>query len=110
EIPDTDLTTFVLRHAETLRDKLAIVCGATGQQYTYGELASAIRRTQAGLHARGIRKGSVVRIVSPNTPDFAVAVFSLCSLGAIPSTVNPIATAEEIGAQFADSEAVAMIT
>ncbi|MEO7521753.1 MAG: 4-coumarate--CoA ligase family protein [Gemmatimonas sp.] len=109
-IPDTDVTTFVLRHADRLRDKTALLCGATGQRYTYGELATAIRRTQAGLQARGIGKGNVVGIVSPNTPDFAVAFFALCAVGAIPSTVNPIATAEEIGAQFADSEAIAVIT
>lgn len=110
DIPDTDLTAYVLRHASRLGSKPALVCGATGQQYSYGELATAIRRTQAGLQARGVGKGNVVGIVSPNTPDFAVAFFALCAIGAIPSTVNPIATAEEIGAQFADSEAIAIVT
>lgn len=110
EIPDTDLTSYVLRHATRLHDKTALVCGATGQRYTYGELAAAVRRTQGGLQARGIGKGNVVGVVSPNTPDFAIAFFALCAIGAIPSTVNPVATAEEIGAQFADSEAMAMIT
>jgi acyl-CoA synthetase (AMP-forming)/AMP-acid ligase II len=110
EIPDTALTPFVLRHAERLADKTALVCGVSGQRYSYGELATSIRRASAGLHARGIRKGNVVGIVSPNVPDFAVAFFALCAIGAIPSTVNPIATAEEIGAQFSDSEAVAVIT
>ncbi|MES2525319.1 MAG: 4-coumarate--CoA ligase family protein [Gemmatimonadota bacterium] len=110
DIPDSAVTPFVLRHAERLGDKPAIICGLTGQQYTYRELAAAIRRTAAGLHARGIRKGQVVGIVSPNLPDFAVAFFAINSLGAIPSTVNPIATAEEIGTQFADSEAVAVFT
>jgi acyl-CoA synthetase (AMP-forming)/AMP-acid ligase II len=110
DIPDTALVTFVLRHAERLADKTALVCGVSGQRYRYGELAVAIRRTAAGLHARGIRKGNVVGIVSPNVPDFAVAFFALGAIGAIPSTVNPVATAEEIGAQFGDSEAVAMVT
>ncbi len=35
---------------------------------------------------------------------------AVVSIGAICSTVNPIATAEEIGAQFADSEAVMLVT
>jgi len=110
DIPDTALTPFVFRHAERLADKTAIVCGVSGQRYSYGELASATRRAAAGLYARGIRKGNVVGIVSPNVPDFAVAFFALGLIGAIPSTVNPIATSEEIGAQFSDSEAVAVIT
>ena len=109
-IPDITLTPYVLRHAVDMPDKTAIVCGVTGQRYTFGELATAVRRTAAGLHAKGIRKGDVVGIASPNVPDFAVAFFALTAIGATPSTVNPIATAEEIGAQFSDSGAIAVIT
>lgn len=109
-IPDVTLPQFVMRHASTTPEKTALLCGVTGRGYTYGELAVAIRRAATGLHARGIRKGDVVGMVSPNVPDFAVAFFAIATIGAIPSTVNPIATAEEIGAQFHDSEAVAVVT
>lgn len=110
EIPDAELVPFVLHRAAVLADKPAIVCAATGRALTYGELARSIRQVAAGLHAKGIRKGDVVGLVSPNIPDFAVVFFAVTSLGAICSTVNPIATAEEIGAQFADSEAVLLFT
>jgi acyl-CoA synthetase (AMP-forming)/AMP-acid ligase II len=109
-IPDTSLVAYVMQHAERLHDKPAIVCGASGRSYTYGALADAIRRVAAGLHARGIRKGDVVGLVSPNIPEFAIVFFAVVQIGAICSTVNPIATAEEIGAQFADSEAVCLFT
>jgi acyl-CoA synthetase (AMP-forming)/AMP-acid ligase II len=110
EIPDTPLVPFVLRHAERLHDKPALVCGATGRRYTYGELALAVRQFAAGLQAHGIGRGDVVGLVSPNIPEFAVVFYAVASIGAICSTVNPIATAEEIGAQFADSEAVLLVT
>jgi acyl-CoA synthetase (AMP-forming)/AMP-acid ligase II len=110
EIPDTPLVPFVLQRVAVHPDKPAIVCGATGRQYTYGGLAQAIRQAAAGLHARGIRKGDVVGLVSPNLPDFAVVFYACVTIGAVCSTVNPIATAEEIGAQFADSEAVLLVT
>ncbi len=110
DIPRIDLTAFVLRRAHEMPEKDAIICGATGDRYTYRALVDAIRRAATGFAATGIRKGDVVGIVSPNMPHFAVAFFGLTMIGAIPSTVNPIATAEEIGAQFADSEAVAIIT
>lgn len=109
-IPDVDLTSFVLRHAETHAAKTALVCGVTGASYSYAELARAVRQAAAGFRHAGVAKGDVVGIVSANVPDFAVAFFGLTMLGAIPSTVNPIATAEEIGAQFADSEAIAIVT
>ena len=69
-----------------------------------------MKHVAAGLHAHGIRKGDVVGIVSPNLPDFPVVFYATVLIGAIASTVNPIATAEEIGAQFADSEAVLIVT
>jgi len=109
-IPDTPLVPFVLQRAKELHEKTAIVCGATGRSYTYGALADAIYRVAAGLHARGIRKGDVVGIVSPNIPEFPIAFYAAALIGAIPSTVNPIATAEEIGAQFHDSEALCVFT
>ena len=110
DIPEIALTDFVLHRARELGDKIALVCGATGRSFSYRQLADAIPRVAAGLHARGIRKGQVVGIVSPNIPEFALAFLAVASLGAICSTVNPIATAEEIGAQFADSEALMIIT
>jgi len=110
QIPDTSLVPFVLQRAADLGDKTAIVCGVTGRSYTYAGLAKAIRQVAAGLAARGVRKGDVVGLVSPNTPDFAVVFYAVTTLGAICSTVNPIATAEEIGAQFADSEATLLVT
>ncbi len=110
DIPDTPLVPFVLQRAQALHDKTAIVCGATGRSYTYGALADAINRVAAGLHARGVKKGDVVGVVSPNIPEFPIAFYAIVQIGAICSTVNPIATAEEIGAQFADSEAVALFT
>ncbi len=110
EIPDTPLVPYVLRRVHEMPDKTAIVCGATGRSYSYSALKANIHRVAAGLHARGIRKGDVVGLVSPNSPEFAIVFFGVVQIGAICSTVNPIATAEEIGAQFADSEAVCIVT
>jgi acyl-CoA synthetase (AMP-forming)/AMP-acid ligase II len=109
-IPDLSLVPFVFERAAEHPDKVAIVCAASGRSLTYAELQSSIHRVAAGLHAKGIRKGDVVGLVSPNLPDFAVVFYAITVLGAVCSTVNPIATAEEIGAQFADSEAVMLFT
>lgn len=109
-IPDMPLVPFVLERVAEFPDHPAIICGVTGKTYSYAQLADAVRRVAAGLHAHGIRKGDVVGIVSPNMPDFPVVFYAVASIGAICSTVNPIATAEEIGAQFADSEALMIFT
>jgi acyl-CoA synthetase (AMP-forming)/AMP-acid ligase II len=110
DIPDMPLVPFVLGRVSEFPDHPAIICGVSGKSYTYAQLDDAVRHVAAGLHAHGIRKGDVVGIVSPNLPDFPVVFYAAVLIGAIASTVNPIATAEEIGAQFADSEAVLIVT
>ncbi|MCA0376717.1 MAG: AMP-binding protein [Gemmatimonadetes bacterium] len=109
-IPDSAFVPFVLGRAAEFPDAPALICGVTGKTYTYAGLVDAVHHVAAGLHARGIRKGDVIGMVSPNLPDFAVVFYAAALIGAVPSTVNPIATAEEIGAQFADSEALCIVT
>ena len=110
DIPDLPLVPFVLGRVSEFPDHPAIICGVSGKTYTYAQLDDAVKHVAAGLHAHGIRKGDVVGIVSPNLPDFPVVFYATVLIGAIASTVNPIATAEEIGVQFADSEAVLIVT
>ena len=70
-IPDVPLTPFVLRHAERLANKPALIDGASGRTLTYGQLADGVRRVAVGLARRGFRKGDVFATVCPNVPEFA---------------------------------------
>ena len=49
EIPDLPLASFVLRHAERLATKPALIDGPSGRALTYGELADGVRRVASGL-------------------------------------------------------------
>lgn len=110
DIPESPLVPFVLERVDEFAELPALICGSTGKTYTYRALRDAVHTVAAGLSARGLRKGDVIGLVSPNIPDFAVVFYAASLIGAVPSTVNPIATAEEIGAQFADSEALMIVT
>jgi len=52
EIPSATVPEFVLRHAERLADKPAIIDGPTGRTVTYGALADSVRRVATALHRR----------------------------------------------------------
>ena len=110
EIPNVTLTEYIFKDAGPWADKPAITCGLTGRSYTYAQLQGAIRACAAGLHARGIRKGDVIGIVSPNVPEYPIIFNGAASIGAISSTVNPLSTADEIAKQFSDSKARILIT
>ena len=109
-IPDVSITEYVLRHAERLADKPAFIDGPSGRVLTYGQLADSVRRAAAGLSQRGLRKGDVVAIYSPNCPEYAVAFHAVASLGAINTTVNPLYTADELATQLRDAGARFLVT
>jgi acyl-CoA synthetase (AMP-forming)/AMP-acid ligase II len=109
-IPDVPITEYVLRHAERLRDKPAMIDGVSGRTLTYGQLADAIRRAATGLARRGFRKGDVLAIYSPNVPDYAVVFNAVASLGGVNTTVNPLYTAGELATQLKDSGARWLVT
>ena len=110
EIPDVSFHEFVLRHAERLRDKPALIDGPSGRTLTYRQLAEGTRRVAAGLAARGFQKGDVFAIYSPNLPEYATMFYAVASVGGINTTVNPLYTADELANQLRDSRARFLIT
>jgi acyl-CoA synthetase (AMP-forming)/AMP-acid ligase II len=108
-VPPVSITEYVLRHAERLADKPALIDGPSGRVLTYGQLDEAVRRVATGLARRGLRKGDVVAIYSPNCPEYAVVFHAVASLGGVNTTVNPLYTAEELATQLKDAEARVLI-
>lgn len=76
---------------------------------TYGELDAAAERAAAAVHADGVVAGDRVLLQLPNGCGFAVALFALLRLGAIPVLCLPGHRAAEIGRLAADSAAVGII-
>ncbi|MGH7340088.1 MAG: AMP-binding protein, partial [Candidatus Rokuibacteriota bacterium] len=110
EVPEVPVTEFVLRHAERLRDRPAIVDGPTGRVLTFGGLADQVKRVATALGRMGFRKGDVFAIYSPNVPEYAVIFLAVASLGGVNTTANPLYTAGELAKQLQDSRARFLIT
>jgi acyl-CoA synthetase (AMP-forming)/AMP-acid ligase II len=109
-VPEQSLTSFVLADADERGDKPAIVDGLTGRTLSYRELAADVRRVGCGLRLRGVRKGDVLGMCCPNSPDFAVAYYAALSVGAIVTTINPMATPAEVAGQLEHSRARWLVT
>src|SRR5205085_6117161 len=110
EIPDVPLARFVLENAERFADRPALVDGTSGSVTTYAQLYASARRAAAGFARRGLTKGDVVAIFSPNLPEYIVAFYAAASLGAIVTPVNPTYTVEEVSKQLADAGAKYVVT
>ena len=109
-IPEVSLTQFVLRRAQELGSKPALIEGPTGRIITYSQLADAITQVAAGLAQRGFKKGDVFGILSPNVPEYAIIFHAVASLGGINTLVNPLYTEQEVAHQLKDAGARFLVT
>src|SRR5262245_4761757 len=98
-IPEVPLPSFVLQRAYQLADKPALIDGPSVRILTSRHLAPAMQRVPAGPAQRGLQKGDVFTIYSPNLPDYAVAFHAVTSLSGIITTISPLATADELAYQ-----------
>ena len=113
ETPLPPVTNYVLKAgSERCADPSApvLIDGPSGRTITYAELAPMIRACAAGLASRGLKKGDVLAILSPNLPEYAIAFHATAACGAVVTTLNPLYTAGEIAHQLADSGATFLLT
>ena len=110
EIPDVTITAFVLRLAEELADRVAIRDAAGTSSYTYAELSAAIHSLAGGLAARGVAPGTVVGLMAPNVPEYAVVFHGVAVAGGAVTTINPTYGVEEVCHQLQDAGATMLFT
>src|SRR5665809_155281 len=110
EIPDTDVTSFVLEHAGERGEKPALIDGPSGRALSYAALSEGVRALAAGLAGRGDGAGDVVAVHMPNLPEYAIAFHGIAAAGGKCTTVNPLYTANELAHQLEDSGARILLT
>ncbi|MFK7958696.1 MAG: AMP-binding protein [Lysobacterales bacterium] len=110
EIPDTSITTYVLQRASQLADKVAIRDAAGTSSYTFQELSDAIHRLAGGLAQRGIGPGSVVGIMAPNVPEYAIVFHAVAVAGGAVTPINPLYGPQEVQHQLKDAGASMLVT
>lgn len=109
DIPDVNLSEFVLAQSHSYPDRVALVDSDSGEQLTYGQLDDFSARAATGLARAGIGPGDAVALISHNQPLYAVAVHAILRAGGVVCPVNPIATADEIRKQIVSARATVVI-
>jgi acyl-CoA synthetase (AMP-forming)/AMP-acid ligase II len=112
EVPDVSLPEFLFASPgnDDRADHPAIVDAESTQTYTYGQLADAVDRVAAGLAERGLGRGDVAALFSPNSADYPVVFHGILRAGAVVSPVNCLYTAAELAHQLRDSAARILFT
>ena len=96
------------RTAKEFADNTALIF--QGYKLTYRQFKEMVDRFATCLADFGIKQGDAVAILLPNLIPCVVAYFSILKIGAITVMNNPLYTDRELGHQFNDSGAKALIT
>ncbi|EFX65951.1 hypothetical protein DAPPUDRAFT_303375 [Daphnia pulex] len=75
-------------------------CFRTSIHLQHGLMSQAARRFGSALTRMGFKKDDVMGIVSPNVPEFSIAMFGSAGAGMPVALVNPAYTADEIARQM----------
>ncbi|KAF3786903.1 4-coumarate--CoA ligase-like 7 [Nymphaea thermarum] len=108
--PNTNIVSFLFRNSSSYLDKLALADADTGECFSFNDFRTIVPRVASGFSLLGVRKGDVVLIVAPNSPQFLICFFGVLSLGAVVTTANPLYTSSEIAKQALDSSSKFVVT
>ncbi len=105
----TSIPQMVEATVRRLPDKVALV-NPDGTSYTFSQLWDAARGMASALQKQGLRKGDMVGIYAPNSPEYAVALHGALLAGATVTTLNPLYRDREVEHQLGDAGAKLLFT
>ena len=76
---------------------------------TFKELFIQVNLCARALKSQGIRKGDVVTICMPNTPEAVIVFYAVNKIGAISSMIHPLSAEEEIKDSLIATKSVMLI-
>ncbi|MEU0088373.1 AMP-binding protein [Streptomyces sp. NPDC006274] len=94
---------LVARRAALTPDRPVLL--QDGRSLTFGELRDRAERTAAGLHAMGVRPGTVVAWQLPTRIETVLLTVALARIGAVQSPVIPFYRDREVGFALRESKA-----
>ncbi|CAN0875178.1 4-coumarate--CoA ligase-like 6 [Linum grandiflorum] len=101
--PDLDLVSFLFsHHRHHYLPLTALLDSSTSHSISYNQLFPLVKSVAFSLNQSGLRKGDVVLFLLPNSIYFPVIFFAVLYIGALVTTMNPLATLPEINSRIAD--------
>lgn len=94
ETPDVSMFGMLKISAQTRSDESAYEY--FGESCTYKRLIEKIEAISGAYYSLGVRKGDVVTIIMPNTPEAVVSIYALNRIGAVANILHPLSAQEEI--------------
>lgn len=81
-----------------------------GKETTYKEIEDLTNKAALGLQKIGVKQGTRVGLLFPNTPSYIIFYFAILKIGGIVVNYNPLYTVDELSYQVKDSQTEVMIS
>ncbi len=94
DIPDTSMFGMLRITADNQPDSFAYEY--FGTKCTYKNLVEKIEGISGAYYSLGVRKGDIVTIIMPNTPEAVISIYALNRIGAVANILHPLSAQEEI--------------
>lgn len=94
EIPDMSMFGLLKMMADKQPDSTAYEY--FGTKCTYRNLVEKIKEISGAYYSLGVRKGDIVTIIMPNTPEAVISIYALNRIGAVANILHPLSAQEEI--------------
>ena len=94
DVPEVSMFGMLKISAENLPDSDAYEY--FGTKCTFANLVKRIEEISGAYYAAGVRKGDIVTIVMPNTPEAVISIYALNRIGAVSNILHPLSAQEEI--------------
>ena len=94
DIPDVSM--FGMLKISEKSHPEAVAIDYFGRKYTYKMLLKEIENISHAYYKIGVRKGDIVTVLMPNTPEAIISIYALNRLGAVGNIVHPLSAVEEI--------------
>lgn len=80
-----------------------------GTLITYKELFYKINQAANAFRSQGIRRGDIVTICMPNTPEALIAFYAINKIGAVANMIHPLSGEQEIKKYLISTHSVMLI-
>lgn len=94
EVPELSMFGMLKLSAESHPDALAYEY--FGTKCSYRKLVTEIEHVSGCYHKMGVKKGDIVTIIMPNTPEAVISIYALNRIGAVANIIHPLSAQEEI--------------
>lgn len=106
-IPQMSLYSLFKSSVEINSNKTAII--NNGKKFSYADTLREIDQFSAFLYEMGVRKGSFVGILLPNSVQFPIAFFAVLKLGATVVPMNILLTEHELRERIRETSSSTLI-